>query len=62
MKLCKDCKHYKADEWSNLDSCTHPLIVPPVNPVRGNALKVYCDEQRMAGKPCGHEGKMWAAK
>ena len=53
MKLCKDCKHYRAAD----QKCTHESAIK-VDPVSGERGFFYAISQRMAfaaATDCGHD-------
>lgn len=63
MKFCKDCKHYRPDDYRvlffkikgepELATCA---AFP--NPVTGSGWE-YCGPERKYGTSCGPEAKLW---
>lgn len=64
IRLCKDCRHYKASSLTqgplnNLDKCVNPAVVK-VDYVRGEDVPAFASLTRMldVGK-CGPTAELW---
>lgn len=58
MRLCTDCTHHILRDVSHL--CTHPHV--RTDPVTGRDHAPACAAMRVAGAPCGPEGRLFAAR